>query len=152
MMPAGIESDLSQTLSSGLLRMASWRSADQQRHHHVFQCGEFRKQSIHLPDETDLAISHGGQSGLVQFGSFRILNPDAPIARGVEQSEQVQKCGLAGAAFAGERHSLAWRQFQVQAGEYRQVTATAAVALGKISGSKSRMIRIGTVHVGLFEY
>ncbi len=81
--------------------------ADQQGHHHVFQCRELRQQMVKLEDEPQAPVAQLVAVLLAQ----RIVRPavqdDLARGRRVERAQQVQQRALARPARPDDRHGLA---------------------------------------------
>jgi hypothetical protein len=81
-------------------------SADQARHHDVFECREVRQKMVELEHETDRAIAKASQVALALCRDVDSPHEDLTRRRPLESAEQVQERALADPRLTDDRHGL----------------------------------------------
>ncbi|VTR64070.1 hypothetical protein DESC_120162 [Desulfosarcina cetonica] len=83
-----------------------FHTADQGRHHGVFQGREFRQQVMELEDETNRAVTETGQLNIVELEHVLARIAELPAIGSIQRAEDVQQGGLADAGCAHDADGL----------------------------------------------
>ena len=84
-----------------------------------------------LPNEAHLLVSKNRSSSLVKLCDFTVAVHDSSGGRLVQTSDQMQKCALAGSAFAGDGHLFIGADEEIQVLENREVLIARFVNAGQ---------------------
>lgn len=129
-MAAGAEADFGQFFGCLLRGLCGRDATDEERHHDIFEGGEFGEQVMALPDEADLAIAEVAERGVGELGDVLGSEEDAAGGGAVETAEQVQEGGLPGAGFANDRDSFPLLNFELQVLKNDDFRLAGRIALG----------------------
>lgn len=140
-MAAGAEADFGEFCGCLLGSLRGRDAADEERHHDVFEGGEFGEQVVALPDEADFAIAEVAEGGVGELGDVLGSEEDAAGCGTVKAAEEVEESGFAGAGFADDRDSLALGDFELEVLEDDDFRLAGRVALGQIFGSDCADLR-----------
>jgi hypothetical protein len=112
------EADLGERAPRPLERGRPVHAADEKRHRHVLDRGEFRQQVVELVDKPQRGVAHAPALRLVHRAERPALHAHAAGRRCIQPAEQVQQRALARARLAHDRHALARAHGEVHAREY----------------------------------
>ncbi|MNH15811.1 hypothetical protein D3C79_754330 [compost metagenome] len=119
-----------------LARFGDGGAADQQRHAHVLQRGEFRQQVMELVDEAQRAVAQQATGTLTEGRQLFAGQPDAALGRGVEAAQQVEQGTLARTRTADNGHPLTGVQLQLQTGQHLNLLRAFLVGLAQVAATQ----------------
>jgi len=138
MMAARAQTDFFERGTGALLRFISRQPANQQRHHDIFQRGEFRHEVMLLPHIADLTVPKRRKIRFGKQNYIRTFVVYRPVGRFVEAREQVKQSAFPRAAFTDYRHLVAGFDGKIEIAKDRQIVLARAVDLGQLLDANQR--------------
>jgi len=105
-------------------------TANQQRHHHVFQRREFRQQVVNLPNKPNFPIAKVRLLGLCETRYLSTSVVYRTRGRPVQTAQHMQQGALAGPALSNQGQHFATLYIQVKPGKYNQFASPGLVYAG----------------------
>jgi len=127
-------------------------SANEKRHHHVFQCRELRQKIVNLPDKSNFPISKIRPLRVRQLRDLSTPVVYRAPGRPVQTAQQMQQGGLARAGFPHQGQHFSPCYFEVEVGEYDEVGGAGLIDFRQSAHANVRFIHYPTIsHIRRWE-